>query len=56
MITPERLKGTIRNMSKIKNLKSQELLQMYLFERILERLALSKYKDNLYFKGWSQFE
>jgi len=46
MKTPEQLKGTIRNIAKDKNLKPQEVLQMYLFERIIERLSLSKYKDN----------
>ncbi|MBK5262585.1 MAG: nucleotidyl transferase AbiEii/AbiGii toxin family protein, partial [Peptostreptococcaceae bacterium] len=42
---------TIRNIAKNKNLKPQEVLQMYLFERILERLSLSKYKDNFVLKG-----
>lgn len=51
MKTPEQLKGTIRNIAKDKNLKPQEILQMYLFERIIERLSLSKYKDNFILKG-----
>ncbi len=51
MKTPEQLKGTIRNIAKDKNLKPQEVLQMYLFERIIERLSLSKYKDNFILKG-----
>lgn len=32
-------------------LMSQEVLQMYLFERVLERLAASEYKDNFILKG-----
>ena len=46
MKTPEQLKGTIRSMAAKRNLRAQEVLQMFLFERILERLANSKYKKN----------
>jgi len=42
--TLEQLKGAIRNIAKEKQLKPQEVLQMFLFERILERLSLSRYK------------
>ena len=34
-----------------RNLRAQEVLQMFLFERILERLAKSKYKKNFILKG-----
>jgi predicted nucleotidyltransferase component of viral defense system len=51
MKTPEQLKGAIRNIAIQKKLKPQEVLQMYLFERILERLSLSKYRDNFILKG-----
>lgn len=51
MKNPEQLKGTIRNIAKDKNIKPQEVLQMYLFERIIERLSLSRYKDNFILKG-----
>ena len=51
MKTPEQLKGTIRNIAKTKNLRSQEVLQMFLFERILDRLALSDYRNNFILKG-----
>jgi predicted nucleotidyltransferase component of viral defense system len=51
MKTPEQLKGAIRNIAADKNLRAQEVLQMFLFERILERLALSAYKDNFILKG-----
>lgn len=44
MKTPEQLKGTIRSMVAKRNLRAQEVLQMFLFERILQRLANSKYK------------
>ncbi len=51
MIGPESLKGKIRNISKNNNLSSQEVLQMFFFERFLERLSLSKYKNNFIIKG-----
>lgn len=51
MKTPEQLKGSIRSMAAKKNLRAQEVLQMFLFERILERLANSAYKDNFILKG-----
>lgn len=51
MKTPEQLKGSIRSMATKKNLRAQEVLQMFLFERILERLANSKYRNNFILKG-----
>lgn len=51
MKTPEQLKGKIRNMAEQKNLRAQEVLQMFMFERILERLAKSAYKNHFILKG-----
>ena len=51
MKTPEQLKGSIRSMAAKKNLHAQEVLQMFLFERILERLAVSRYQNNFILKG-----
>lgn len=51
MKTPEQLKGSIRSMAAKKNLRAQEVLQMFLFERVLERLAGSSYRDNFILKG-----
>ena len=51
MKTPEQLKGSIRSMATKKNLRAQEVLQMFLFERILERLAASRYQNNFILKG-----
>ena len=51
MKTPEQLKGTIRSMAQKKNLRAQEVLQMFLFERVLERLANSNYRNNFILKG-----
>ena len=49
--TPEQLKGQIRSFAAKRNLQPQEVLQMFLFERVLERLAKSSYKDNFVLKG-----
>lgn len=51
MKTPEQLKGALRNIALNKSLKPQEMLQMFLFERILERLSLSRFKSNFILKG-----
>lgn len=51
MKTPEQLKGAIRSMAAKKNLRAQEVLQMFLFERVLERLAVSPYRNNFILKG-----
>ena len=45
------LKAQIRNLAKKKNIKAQVLLQNYMFERFLERLSLSDYKDKFILKG-----
>jgi len=45
------LKAQIRNLAKEKNVVAQILLQNYMFERFLERLSLSEYKDSFILKG-----
>ncbi len=51
MISSESIKSKIRNLANSKNLSSQELLQMFFFERFLERLSKSQYKANFIIKG-----
>lgn len=51
MINIESIKGKIRNLAEKKNLKSQEVPQIYFFERLLERLSKSQYKNNFVIKG-----
>lgn len=51
MINIESIKGKIRILAEKKNLKSQEVLQIYFFERFLERLSKSQYKNNFVIKG-----
>jgi predicted nucleotidyltransferase component of viral defense system len=51
MINIESIKGKIRHLAKTNNLSTQEVLQMYFFERFLERLSQSKYKTYFVIKG-----
>lgn len=51
MKTPEQLKGAIRNMAKSKGIHAQEVLQMFMFERIIERLSISPYNEIFILKG-----
>lgn len=51
MKSPEQLKGFIRNLAIKRNLKAQEVLQMFLFERILIRLSVSPYQSKFILKG-----
>ena len=45
------LKAIVRNISKEKKISAQLILQNYMMERLLERISLSKYKDNFILKG-----
>lgn len=49
--SPKQLKDWINNMSKKNNLVANTVLQNYMMERLLERIAVSKYKDNFILKG-----
>ena len=51
MKTPEQLKGAIRSLAKKKGIHAQEVLQIFMFERIIERLSASPYKDRFILKG-----
>lgn len=45
------LKARIRNIAKQKNIPAQVIMQNYMFERMLVRLAKSEYKDKFVLKG-----
>ena len=49
--TPNQLKGKIKNIAKGDSSLSQAYLRTYMLERFLERVSLSKYKNNFIFKG-----
>lgn len=46
------LKAYIKKVATKKNLSSQIVMQNYMMERLLERISLSKYKENFYSQGW----
>ena len=50
-MTSEKLKGKIKSFLEKNNLKAQEVLQMYFFERFLNRLEKSKYRAKFIIKG-----
>ena len=45
------LKAKIRNIARAKNIPAQVILQNYMFERLLVRLAHSKYREKFVLKG-----
>ena len=51
MKTSEQIKGAIRNIYKKTGVNPNSLLQMCLFEGILEKLSKSKYSENFILKG-----
>ena len=51
MKTSEQIKGAIRNITKKTGVNANSLLQMCLFEGILEKLSKSKYKKYIILKG-----
>ena len=51
MKTSEQIKGAIRNISKKTGVNANSLLQMCLFEGILEKISKSKYKNYIILKG-----
>ncbi|MEY8308838.1 nucleotidyl transferase AbiEii/AbiGii toxin family protein [Erysipelotrichaceae bacterium 51-3] len=50
-LTPEQVKGRIKNVAKKNNADARTLMRIYMMERFLERLSNSKYKDNFVIKG-----
>lgn len=51
MKTSTQLKALIRNLAKKKNIEAQVILRNYMLERLLERISVSKYKENFILKG-----
>ncbi len=50
-LTPEQVKGRIKNIAKQNDADARTLMRIYMMERFLERLAESEYKDNFIIKG-----
>lgn len=49
--TAKQLKDKVRNLSKSDSNVAQTLIRNYMMERFLERVSLSKYKNNFILKG-----
>jgi predicted nucleotidyltransferase component of viral defense system len=49
--SPRQLKDWINNVAKDNNLIANTVLQNFMMERLLERISISKYKDNFILKG-----
>lgn len=45
------LKDKLKNISKEKNIDFNTLLRLYMYDRFIERLSISKYKNNFILKG-----
>jgi predicted nucleotidyltransferase component of viral defense system len=50
-MTPDQVKGKIKNIAKLNNADARTLMRLFMMERFLERVAVSKYKDNFIIKG-----
>ena len=50
-LTPEQVKGRIKNVAKENKTDARTLMRIYMMERFLERVASSQYKDNFIIKG-----
>ena len=51
MKTSNQLKALVRNLSKLKNVEAEVILRNFMLERLLERVAVSKYKNSFILKG-----
>lgn len=51
LLTPEQVKGRIRNVAKDNGADARTLMRIFMMERFLERLSQSAYKDNFVIKG-----
>jgi len=51
MKTSTQLKALVRNLSKEKNVEAEIILRNFMLERFLERIAVSKHKNNFILKG-----
>ena len=47
----QKVRDKLRNISKSKNVNFNNILRLYMYDRFIERLSKSKYKDNFILKG-----
>lgn len=51
-LTPEQIKGKIKSLALKNETDPRVLLRLYAMERFLERLSISKYKENFILNGY----
>lgn len=51
MVSSKTIKQSAKELESVYNLNHYELLQRYMFERVLERISVSKYNSNFILKG-----
>ena len=51
MVSSKTIKQRAKELESVYNLNHYELLQRYMFERVLERISVSKYQENFILKG-----
>ncbi len=50
-LTDAQIRGRIKNLAKENNADARVLMRLYMMERFLERVSVSKYRDNFIIKG-----
>ena len=50
-LTPEQVKGKIKNVAKENKADARTLMRLHMMERFLERISLSSYRDKFILKG-----
>ena len=50
-LTDAQLRGRIKNLAKENNVDARVLMRLYMMERFLERVSVSRYRDNFIIKG-----
>ena len=50
-LTAPQIRGRIKNLAKKNNADPRVLMRLYMMERFLERVSVSKYRDNFIIKG-----
>lgn len=54
--TPMQLKAWIKNLSEKEKISTNIIMQNYMLERLLERISVSKYKNNFILKGRNAYQ
>ena len=50
-LSQDQLRGRIKNLAQKNNADARILLRLYMIERFLERVSISRYNDNFIIKG-----